>query len=148
MINRIFCDNKREATAYLFWGIAASGLNIGLYSVLVYAGIKYQLANLVTLVIVKLFCYLTNKLFVFRTKCKNIRELLMEFLKFFVARIVTFLMDYFGLILLVEKIGADKFASKFFLSAIIIIANYGMSKVFVFSKTTEENNNIYGKRHK
>jgi len=128
----ILSNNKKEAIAYLFWGAASSVLNIVLYTLLVYAGINYQFANFITLITVKLFCYFTNKLFVFHTRCNNIRELLSEFVKFFAARMITFLMDYFGLILLVEKMEADKFVSKIFLAAIVIFVNYGMSKIFVF----------------
>lgn len=136
-IDKIF--EKKESVRYIFWGAASSILNIALYSLLVYAGINYQLANFATLITVKLFCYITNKLFVFHTKCENIRELLAEILKFFAARMMTFLMDYFGLILLVEKIGADKFVSKIFLTILVIIVNYCLSKVFVFRTRHEDN---------
>lgn len=132
MLKGIYQKNKKEIIAYLFWGVASSGLNIVLYTLLVYVGINYQLANFVTLITVKLFCYFTNKLLVFHTKCENIRELLKEFIKFFMARMITFLMDYFGLILLVEKIEADKIGSKIFLTVLVIIVNYCMSKIFVF----------------
>lgn len=133
MLKRLLQNNKKETIAYLFWGVASSVLNIVLYALLVFAGINYQFANFVTLITVKIFCYVTNKLFVFRTSCKNIRELLAEFAKFFAARMMTFMMDYFGLILLVEEIGVNKLVSKVFLAVTVIIVNYCVSKAFVFS---------------
>ncbi len=145
---KTFLKNKKETIAYLFWGIAGSVLNIALYSLLVYTGINYQLANFVTLIIVKMFCFFTNKLFVFHSKSKGIREFLTEFIKFFVVRMMTFLMDYFGLILLVEKIGADKFVSKIFLTVLVIIVNYCMSKVFVFRSKCYEKERKKGRRDK
>lgn len=138
MIKRVLQNNKKEKIAYLFWGVASSVLNVVLYTALVYVGINYQSANFITLVTVKLFCYFTNKFFVFHTRCKNVREFLSEFVKFFAARMMTFLMDYFGLILLVEKIGANKFVSKVFLTAAVIVVNYCLSKIFVFHSRRED----------
>ena len=55
---------KQELISYIFWGVLSSALNVGLFQGLVMAGVDYRISNMVTLVVVKIFCYVTNKWFV------------------------------------------------------------------------------------
>lgn len=117
---------------YLFWGVASSVLNIGLFQGLVMFGVDYRISNIVTLVVVKIFCYITNKWFVFKTPYEGLMPFLKEMFSFALARGVTFLLDFFGVMFLVELIGAGKFASKCIMAVIVIIVNYVLSKKYVF----------------
>lgn len=130
-------EKKRELISYVFWGVASTLLNIGLAQGLVKAGIDYKISNAVTLVIVKVFCYFTNKIFVFRTPFGNIGTFLKEAVSFVFARWITFLVDYFGVILLVDGLKQQFFFSKCVLSVIVIILNYVLSKRMVFRKSEE-----------
>ena len=55
-----------------------------------------------------------------------------EMLSFFLARSVTLLIDYFGVIILTETIGVDLFICKIITSIAVIICNYVLSKLYVF----------------
>ncbi len=102
---------------------------------MVFLGIEYRIANISTLVSVRIFCYITNKLFVFRTKYDGFWNLIKEMISFFLARMITFLMDYYGVILLVEIIGLSSFYSKLITAVIVVISNYVFSKLFVFRRS-------------
>ena len=92
------------------------------------------MSNIITLIIVKIICYILNKIFVFKSKCNNIKELIIEFIKFMFYRLITLIIDYFGLIILVEYINIDKLISKIIIVFIVIILNYMFSKKYVFKE--------------
>jgi putative flippase GtrA len=88
----------------------------------------YRLANLFTLLLTKLFAFVLNKTFVFQSKATNIKALSKEFAGFFTGRILTGLLDYFGLILLVEIYSLPQRESKCALVIIVTILNYMLTK--------------------
>lgn len=123
---------NKEFRDYVLLGIISAGMNIGLFKLLVTGGVRYRLANIITLVAVRMFVYVTNKLFVFRTRTGSLPALMREMLSFFLARSVTLLIDYFGVIILTETIGVDLFICKIITSIAVIICNYVLSKLYVF----------------
>jgi len=127
---------KKELYSYIFWGVLSTILNIGLAQLAVWSGIDYKISNAITLVLVKVFCYFTNKIFVFRTPFGSFHKFITEIVRFVFARWITFLVDYFGVILLVEVM-KQSFFSKCVLSVIVIVLNYILSKKMVFYKQRE-----------
>ena len=121
-----------ETLSYLFWGGVSFGVNIGCFKLLMLIRLDYRLANFITLIVLKVFVFTTNKMFVFKTNSRNIKELILEFFRFLSSRIVTNCIDFFGLVLLAEVFAFDVFYSKIALNAIVIILNYFFSKLFVF----------------
>lgn len=124
--------DRREIVSYLFWGILSSALNVGLFQGLVMAGVDYRISNVATLIVVKVFCYVTNKWFVFRTPYTGLGPFLKEMVSFVLARGFTFLLDFLGVMLLVEVMGADKFLGKCVMTAVVVAVNYILSKRYVF----------------
>lgn len=93
----------------------------------------YRVANGITLVVVKVFSYITNKLFVFKTPYNSLSFFLKEIGSFLLARGFTFILDFVGVMLLVEVFHWRAFWSKCLSSIIVIILNYILSKNVVFS---------------
>ena len=125
---------SREQRDYIIWGAASAVLNIGGFQLLIFMGADYKTANIITLIANRFFCYITNKIFVFRTKCDDWQQLIKEIVLFILARSVTFLMDYFGVVFLVEVIGIKSFISKAVLMVLVVLTNYLSGKWFVFKK--------------
>lgn len=109
-------------------------LNLGLSQLLVLIGLDYKISNAITLVTVKTFCYFTNKIFVFKTPFGSLKQVVAEAIRFVFARWLTFLVDYFGAILMVEVCNISFFYSKCFLSVLVVLLNYVFSKKLVFKK--------------
>ena len=124
---------NREVISYLIIGLITTLINIGLFSLLCLI-LDYKISNIITLVFVKIIAYILNKLFVFKTKCNSIKELLLEFIKFIFFRIITLLVDYFGLIILVEVLSVNKLIGKIIVVVFVIILNYIFSKKYVFKE--------------
>ncbi len=128
---------KKEVRLYAIFGVLTSVLNVALFWVLCQIGLVYFVANLITLIIVKLTAYICNKNFVFKSKCNNLSELSKEFGRFVIWRGLTMLLDYFGLIFLVEALGCDKTTSKIFVTILVIAINYITGKNRVFKNRQE-----------
>ena len=111
--NKLF---TREKISYLFWGVATSVLNVGLFSLLDHIGVNYKIANLVSVLSAKIAAYFTSKFFVFHTKCPSVSALVRE---------------------IVDVLNINKTIGKLIMTAIVIILNYYFSKMAVFKQTTE-----------
>lgn len=120
--------------SYGFFGVLTSCLNIALFHVLVSFQMNYKYANFVTLVVVKLIAYLCNKNFVFHSKTGSVIELAKEFGRFLIARGITMIIDYIGLIFMVDVLTLNKLYSKCFVTILVIIINYFVGKKHVFKQ--------------
>lgn len=138
-IERLFkiIKDNRELRLYIIWGIIAAILNILMFRMLVMLGLNYRISNIITLCTIRIFCYITNKLWVFKSKTESVRQLVKEIVLFFMARMITFLIDYIGVVVLVEKIRMDSLISKMIMAFLVIVFNYVFSKFWVFKKKRE-----------
>lgn len=127
-------NNRKDIFPYVVWGFASTIINIGVFRLFIFFEINYQFANIATLLIVKIFSYVTNKIFVFRTPYKGFWPFLKEVSAFFLARGLTFIVDFLGVVVMVEFMGCDAFLSKCILAVLVICLNYVLSKRFVFQR--------------
>ncbi|MDR1160586.1 MAG: GtrA family protein [Syntrophomonadaceae bacterium] len=118
---------------YLLFGLLSSVFNILVFKALLFFT-DYKIANIVAIISTKVFVYITNKLFVFKSSTPSFAALALEMGRYTIARGGTALIDFFGVILLVSLFKLDPFYSKIILVVIVIIANYIFSKKFVFKK--------------
>lgn len=135
---------RKKVTELVRYGISGAGttlLNIFLYQFLLIF-LDYRVSNLIAILVSKTFAYAVNKKYVFRSKCKNTRELIAEIVRFIVTRGATGLLDYFGLILAVETFGFDRVWSKYVIQAIVIVLNYILGKRAVFVNNDAEDQEI------
>lgn len=123
---------NKETKLYTIFGILTSIENVLMFDILLRLGMAYRIANIITLITVKLTAYLCNKNFVFKSHCKNFLELLMEFGRFVFWRGATMLLDYFGLIFLVEIVNMPKLIGKIIMTVFVIAVNYVTGKKHVF----------------
>jgi putative flippase GtrA len=131
IIRRLY---NRETVSYVIFGALTSIVNIGVFEFFFLTGSDYRTANLIALITAKLFAYVVNKLFVFRTKTGSVGALLREFGLFTLARGSTMILDWVGLILLVSMLGLSEHVGKLIITVIVVILNYVFGKFLVFKK--------------
>ena len=126
-----------EMINYLIVGILTTVVSLMLYYGLVLSilnpenAFELQIANILSWIGSVLFAYVTNRKYVFQSKNKNKKK---EFITFVGSRIMTLLMDMGIMFIGVTMLhGSDKLA-KLISQIIVIIANYLLSKLFVFNK--------------
>lgn len=118
----------KEKILYLIFGFLTVVINLVSYKILRDFGIQYKLSTNIAFVVAVLFAFFTNKHIVFRKGNNYKREILL----FFAVRIFTQLLNYIGLIFMVESLHINDFLSQSVLNIVIIILNYVFSKYAIF----------------
>jgi len=126
---------KREIGLYLIFGILTTIIGVGGYALLLGVGWHYVVASTVSWLLAVLFAFITNRKYVFASNAISINDILREGTSFFMSRIGTWIMETAGLLLLIESIHLDQMISKYIMSVFVVVANYVLSKVFVFQSS-------------
>ena len=125
---------NRETISYLIFGVLTTIVSIGAFVVARYIGLEVVLANLLSHVLAITFAFFTNKIFVFESTSWKPLFVLTEMLKFFSTRFIAVFLETPLLVLLVNTFGFNDTLMKVFTSVLLIIANYILSKWFIFRK--------------
>jgi putative flippase GtrA len=130
---------NNELFRYGVAGATTTAANLIVYHALLFLGAPYMIANIFALVVSKVYAYFVNKIYVFRARSENVGEVAREIMRFIFARGFTGLVDYFGLIALVELFGFSEIYSKYAVVVTVIILNYILGKKAVFVKKESKN---------
>ncbi len=132
-------DIKKSQIQELFWygvfGVLTTVLNIFLFWLLcTICGIHYMVSNVIAWIVCVAFAFVTNKLFVFKSKSWQQNLWIKECAEFVESRLFTGVIECVGLFIAVSLLKFDKDISKVVITVIVIILNYVLSKCIVFKK--------------
>ena len=130
-----FWKKHEEGMNYLFWGGVAFVLSIVLFYL--FANIMHlyeQIANILSWIICVIFTYITNKIFVFKSKTKGLKRIMKEFKDFVVARILTLVMENIILFVMIDLLTINNMIAKLVGQFVVIVSNYVFSKLWIFKK--------------
>lgn len=142
-MKKIFSLYKKyeEIINYLIVGVLTTLVSLGIKWLLLFTVLnpknpfQLQTAIIISWICAVLFAYVTNRIFVFKSKSKKI---LKEIASFFAARILTLLMEMFIMWFFVTllKLNSNKwvFIWTLVVQVLVTIFNYIFSKLFVFKK--------------
>lgn len=123
----------RETMLYVLFGTLTAIVNLSVYFVLNWAfDVNYMVSNITAWVVTVLFAYVTNKLFVFRTKTGSWKELGREFVRFVNSRIISGGADQALMWLLVGLFHFNSSLIKMVNSGVVVVLNYILSKLMIF----------------
>ena len=126
-----------EVIRYLIVGALTTIVSLLVYYICVFAfldpnvPLELQMANIISWICSVVFAYITNRIFVFKSKSKNIMK---EILGFTSSRVLTLALDMLMMFLMVTLMSWNDKISKIIVQIIIIVLNYLLSKLFVFKK--------------
>ena len=124
-----------EGINYLIFGFLAFVLNYVLYFIFADAiAMHYMAATVLSWVLTVVFAYWTNRTFVFKSKNKDAQSLGKEFLSFIGARVATEVLELALMFLMVDCVDLNEYLSKFACQVIVIVANYFLSKLWIFKE--------------
>jgi putative flippase GtrA len=124
-----------ELFRYGVVGVATTFVSWGTLWLLCYPlSVNPDIANVISIILAVLFAYAANKLIVFRTHCENLVALGREALSFFAARAATMVLETVGFSISYNILHLSPMAAKIVISVLVLIANYVLSKLFVFRK--------------
>ena len=137
---KVYKKNE-EIINYLIVGGLTTLISLVVYYICVHTflnpnnGFELQIANIISWIAGVSFAYVTNRIFVFKSKEKNI---LKECTSFVGSRIITLLLDMFIMFLFVTVFKIDDLIAKIISQIVVIVGNYIISKLFVFKKKKEQ----------
>lgn len=126
-----------EIINYIIVGGLTTVVSLGTYYLCVFTfldpnvAVELQIANIISWICCVTFAYFTNRIFVF--KSKNDKKL-KEAFKFYSSRIATLLMDMAIMFIFVTCLHLNDKIMKLVVQVIVTVANYIISKLFVFKK--------------
>lgn len=129
---------NREVIFYLIFGVLSTIINLGSFYILnTLLFVNENLANFIAIILAVLFAYFTNKDLVFHSEVKTFKDKIIQFLKFMSGRAFTLAVEFFGGLLLF-KIPIPNMITKTFLTVIVVILNYFISKYFAFNSKSKD----------
>ena len=130
-----FIKKYRQLLAYLFWGGGTTVVNFGVYFLFTRVIVlDLVVANLIAWVAAVLFAFFVNKILVFHSESWKLDRLVPEFIKFVGARVFSGIMETALLWLSVDIFLLDDRLMKLLISILVVIANYVLSKLFIFKR--------------
>ncbi len=149
-----------EIITYVFFGVLATAVNLiafyifkrifisvgwdGVFNSLIASagwekavellgnGTDYLDATLIAWLVSVIFAFITNKLFVFKSKSWKPAIAGKEFAGFIGARVFSLLVEMLGMFVMVTLLVWNEFLAKILVGILVIIINYVFSKVFIF----------------
>ena len=129
---------NREVIFYLIFGVLSTIINLGSFYILnTLLSVNENLANFIAIILAVLFAYFTNKDLVFHSEVKTFKDKIIQSLKFMSGRAFTLAVEFFGGLLLF-KIPIPNMITKTFLTVIVVILNYFISKYFAFNSKSKD----------
>lgn len=135
----------KEVINYLIFGVLTTIVSLAVKYLLLFTifdasnAIELQVAVIISWIAACLFAYITNRIWVFESKSK---EIIKEMIKFFVARLSTLGLEMLIMFIFVTVLGlnSDIWVIVWTLvsQVLVIIGNYILSKLIVFKNKKKE----------
>ncbi len=134
-------NKYKEIVNYLFFGGCTMVVNFISYGIFARLfGIDEVVSNIIAWTISVLFAYATNKIFVFESKTKGVKEFIKELGSFILARVFSGITcDVGTFALMINVFNINDIISKIVTQVMVVIANYLLSKLIVFRDKNKKN---------
>lgn len=141
MIEKIKGKLTKEIIMYLIFGTLTTLLN---FLVFQYCSkiinLNVLIANIIAWVAGVIFAFITNKLFVFESKSKESKTIFKELTTFTTSRLLTLGLEEIMIFVFITKMGLNSTIIKLIAQFLVVVFNYMLSKIFVFKKERNLNN--------
>ena len=131
----------KEVINYLIFGVLTTIVSLATKYLLLFTildaenGIQLQIAVVVSWIVACTFAYITNRIWVFESKSK---EVIKEAIKFYISRLATLGLEMLIMFIFVTALGLNTrmwvIVWTIFAQVVIVIGNYVLSKLIVFRK--------------
>lgn len=129
----------KEVINYLIFGVLTTIVSLATKYLLLFTildaenGIQLQIAVIISWIVACTFAYITNRIWVFESKSK---EVVKEAIKFYVSRLATLGLEMLIMFIFVTALGLNTrmwvIVWTIFAQVVIVIGNYVLSKLIVF----------------
>jgi len=139
MINRLLLKNGNtqitEVINYLVFGFLTFCISVLTYIFFSeYMYLKPVIANLYSWFFSVFFAFLTNRIWVFGASTNGVEGYLKQMLYFFIARMLTLLIEEVILYILITWLVYSNVVVKIVAQVVVIVLNYVISKLWIFKE--------------
>lgn len=150
-----------EIIRYLVFGVITTVVSLGTFFGVLWIGTFFfhdemgnptnglrLFANILKWIFAVIVSFYTNKKWVFFDKAKGSKNVFRQFISFAGSRVATLLLDlavYFGMLWILELASytgvwlfTPDFVAKIVAEVVVVIANYFLSKIFIFKKDKKQ----------
>ena len=131
----------REGIRYLIFGALTTLVNILTYALFASVILKslpskevvVNVSEIIAFIVALIFAYVTNKLYVFKSKTKGFKQLIKEMISFTSCRIVT---EIISILMMNAAIlfSINDILMKVIANIVVIVLNFVFSKLIIFKK--------------
>lgn len=131
-----------ELVMYIIVGVCTMIVSLASYYILANPlGIYYQTANIISWVLAVAFAYVTNKMFVFKSRYSGLSGTAKEMASFVSSRIASLLAEVISMYFFVQICQIDDNIVKLMNQVLVTVLNYIFSKFWVFRKSRKAQEN-------
>lgn len=125
----------KEVILYLIFGFLSTAINIiAFWACNNLFKIDYKISNVIAWILAVIFAFVTNKLIVFESKNKTKEEITREVISFFIARLISLIVDMLMMVIMIDIIKINSIVAKVISNVVVVIINYIFSKFIIFRK--------------
>ena len=128
-------NKYKEVVLYLVFGVLTTIVSFASYyfcsEVL---DIHYLISNVISWVLAVAFAYITNRIWVFKSKSHGLSYIVKEMFTFVNCRLLSGVIDMGVMFLLVDALSINDLYAKLFTQVIVVVLNYVFSKLIIFKK--------------
>ena len=130
---KLLFEKHKDMIPYAIFGILTTIVNTVVYWICARIfRISVIASSVIAWVLAVLFAYVTNRKWVFHSRAVMKKEIIREFVTFYLSRLSTGVIDLIGMSILVDIIHINDIIAKIGMNVIVILLNYIASKFFVF----------------
>lgn len=130
-----FYRRHKSVLLYLFFGGLTFLLSVAAFALFnAWLLLNEHAANVLSWIIAVLFAYGTNRTWVFADRAHGARGILAEIGRFVSGRVATLALEEALLFVFITLLRCDSLAVKIIAQVAVIVANYVVSKCFVFTR--------------
>lgn len=122
----------RMQIMYLVFGVLTTLVNIVVYSSARWIDLTINISYVLAWLLSVLFAYLTNRKWVFDSQTTGFGNIILEVIKFFLARLATGVLGYLILLFGVHIIHQNDMIWNIIQNIFVIVSNYVLSKLVIF----------------
>lgn len=130
-----YYQKYRQIILYLIFGAGTTLVNIVVYYICGHIfNFSISFSTVLAWILSVLFAYLTNKIWVFDSKHKKVKDILTELMRFISCRLTTGLMDLVIMVVFCTWLGFNDLFIKIVSNILVVILNYIFSKLIIFKE--------------
>ena len=129
-----FYKKFKEVLLYLLFGGLTTLISLVTYWYFCRIGVDALISNVISWAVSVLFAYVTNSIWVFQARPRNMQERLSQIAGFYGGRVATLLMEEVILFIGIRLLKQNEMVMKIICQILVLVGNYIISKFLVFRK--------------